>query len=175
MYNIDCLLYSAFPLGPRRCQLGRGRGGTSSHAGFRLRQVRSEGQSDGGAGHEGQRRAIAAACKRRGWQLLELVEEAGRSANDRKRPGIEEALRVLESGDERALVAAKLDRLSQALLDLEALLARAAEYRDTRAPKHRARTAPDPASRLPSVGPDIPDTLTLGSRQPASGAGLSAF
>jgi len=87
--------------------------------------VRTDGQRDSGAGLEAQRRAIAAECKRRGWQLLELVEEAGLSAKDRKRPGIEEALRVLERADGKALVAAKRDTLSQALLDLAALLAAA--------------------------------------------------
>jgi DNA invertase Pin-like site-specific DNA recombinase len=87
--------------------------------------VRTDGQSDSRAGLEGQRRAIAAACKRRGWQLLEVVEDAGFSAEDRKRPGIEEALRVLETGDAQALVAAKLERLSQAMLDLATLMATA--------------------------------------------------
>jgi DNA invertase Pin-like site-specific DNA recombinase len=87
--------------------------------------VRTDGQRDSGAGLEAQRRAIAAECKRRGWQLLELVEDAGRSAKDPKRPGIEEALRVLERADGMALVAAKRDTLSQALLDLAALLAAA--------------------------------------------------
>ena len=72
--------------------------------------MRSGGQSARGAGLEAQRRAITAACKRRGWQLLERAADAGRSANDRKRPGIEEALRVLESADPNALVAAKQDR-----------------------------------------------------------------
>src|SRR5712691_3075185 len=90
-----------------------------------VRQVRREGQRAGRAGPGGQRRAIAAACKRRGWQLLELVEDAGRSANDRKRPGIEQALRMLETGDPKALVAAKQDRLSRSLLDLASLIATA--------------------------------------------------
>jgi DNA invertase Pin-like site-specific DNA recombinase len=87
--------------------------------------VRTDGQRDSGAGLEAQRRAIAAECKRRGWQLLELVEDVGLSPKDPKRPGIEEALRVLESADANALVAAKRDALSQALLDLAALLAAA--------------------------------------------------
>src|SRR5712691_12431535 len=85
-------------------------------------RVRSEGQR---AGLVAQRRAIAAASTRHGWQLLEQVEDAGLSANDRKRPGIEEALRVLETGDPKALVAAKQDRLSQAMLDLASLIATA--------------------------------------------------
>jgi DNA invertase Pin-like site-specific DNA recombinase len=40
---------------------------------------------------------------------VEVVEDAGFSAKDLKRPGIQEALRVLEEGDAKALVAAKLD------------------------------------------------------------------
>jgi DNA invertase Pin-like site-specific DNA recombinase len=87
--------------------------------------VTSERQSDSRADLEAQRRVIAAACKRRGWQLVELVEEAGLSANDLKRPGIEEALRVLESGDAKPLVAAKLDRLSRSMIDVTALIATA--------------------------------------------------
>ena len=87
--------------------------------------MRSEGQSDSRAGLEAQRRAIAAACKRRGWQLVELVEDAGRSATDLQRPGSEEARRVLESADAQALVAAKLEQLSHSLLDLATLIATA--------------------------------------------------
>ena len=85
----------------------------------------TDGQRDSRTGLEAQRRAIAAACKRRGWQLLELVEDAGFSANERKRPGIEEALRVLESADAQALVAAKQIGLSRSLLDLASLVASA--------------------------------------------------
>ncbi len=84
--------------------------------------MRSEGRS---GELEAQRRALAAACKRRGWQLLEAVEEAGLSAEDLKRPGIEEALRALERADAQALVAAKRELLSQALPDLACLLASA--------------------------------------------------
>jgi DNA invertase Pin-like site-specific DNA recombinase len=88
-------------------------------------RVSTEEQSDSGAGLEAQRRAIAAECLRRGWQLLEVVEDAGFSAKDLKRPGIQEALRVLEEGDAKALVAAKLDRLSRSMIDFTALMATA--------------------------------------------------
>ena len=88
-------------------------------------RVSTEEQSDSGAGLEAQRRAIEAECLRRGWQLLEVVEDAGFSAKDLKRPGIQEALRVLEEGDARALVAAKLDRLSRSMIDFTALMATA--------------------------------------------------
>ena len=87
--------------------------------------MRSGGQLERRASLEAQRRALAATCKRRGWQLLELGEEAGFSAEELERPGIQEALRVLESGDAMALVARKLDRPSRLLLDLACLLASA--------------------------------------------------
>jgi DNA invertase Pin-like site-specific DNA recombinase len=53
------------------------------------------------------------------------VEDAGRSAKDLQRPGSEEARRVLESADAQALVAAKLEQLSQAMLDFATLMATA--------------------------------------------------
>jgi DNA invertase Pin-like site-specific DNA recombinase len=87
--------------------------------------VRSGGQPERGGGLEAKRRALAAECKRRGWQLLEVVEEAGFSAEDLKRPGIQEVLRVLESAEAKALVARKPDRAQRSLLDLACLLASA--------------------------------------------------
>jgi DNA invertase Pin-like site-specific DNA recombinase len=88
-------------------------------------RVSTDEQSDSGAGLEAQRRAIAAECKRRGWQLVDVIEDAGFSAKDLKRPGIKAALEVLEAGDAKALVAAKLDRLSRSMIDFTALMATA--------------------------------------------------
>ena len=62
-------------------------------------RVSTDEQTDSGAGLEAQRRAIIAECERRGWHLVEVIEDAGFSAKDLKRPGIQEALRVLEAGD----------------------------------------------------------------------------
>lgn len=39
-------------------------------------------------GLEGQRAAIVAECERRGWQLVEVVEDVGYSGKDFRRPGI---------------------------------------------------------------------------------------
>ena len=88
-------------------------------------RVSTDEQSDSGAGLEAQRRAIKAECKRRGWQLVEVIEDAGFSAKDLKRPGIQAALLALERGDEKALVAAKLDRLSRSMIDFTGLMAKA--------------------------------------------------
>jgi len=78
-----------------------------------------------GAGLEAQRRAIAVECRRRGWELVETIEDRGYSAKDLRRPGVKEALRTLEEGKANALVVAKLDRPSRSMLDFTALMAKA--------------------------------------------------
>jgi DNA invertase Pin-like site-specific DNA recombinase len=78
-----------------------------------------------GAGLQAQRQAIIAECERRGWHLVETIEDAGYSARDLRRPGIQEALRALEAGKASALVVAKLDRLSRSMLDFSKLMAKA--------------------------------------------------
>jgi DNA invertase Pin-like site-specific DNA recombinase len=88
-------------------------------------RVSTDEQAVSGAGLEAQRQAIVAECERRGWQLIEVVEDAGWSAKDLRRPGIKAALAVLEAGDAKALVVAKLDRLSRSLLDFAGLMAKA--------------------------------------------------
>jgi DNA invertase Pin-like site-specific DNA recombinase len=55
-------------------------------------RVSTSEQADSGAGLEVQRQAIVAEVERRGWQLLEIVEDAGYSAKSLKRPGIQSAL-----------------------------------------------------------------------------------
>jgi DNA invertase Pin-like site-specific DNA recombinase len=54
-----------------------------------------------------------------------MIEDAGYSAKDLKRPGVQEALRALQAGEAKALVVAKLDRLSRSMLDFAALMATA--------------------------------------------------
>ena len=88
-------------------------------------RVSTSEQASSGAGLEAQRRAIIAECERRGWHLVETVEDAGYSARDLRRPGIQEALRALERGEASALVVAKLDRLSRSMLDFSKLMAKA--------------------------------------------------
>jgi DNA invertase Pin-like site-specific DNA recombinase len=91
-------------------------------------RVSTDEQAVNGAGLEAQRAAIAAECKRRGWELLVTLEDAGYSAKDLKRPGVKEALRALEAGEANALVVAKLDRLSLSMLDFAALMATAQKH-----------------------------------------------
>ena len=85
-----------------------------------MRRVRSERR----ASSEAQRRALAAQCKRHGWQLLEALEPAGLSAKDLQ-AGIQDTQRVRERADAQALVAAKRDLPSRVLTDLASLMASA--------------------------------------------------
>src|SRR5438128_11842459 len=88
-------------------------------------RVSTDEQRSSGGGLAAQRAAIEAECCRRGWQLVELIEDGGYSAKDLKRPGGQIALETLRRGDAGALVVAKLDRLSRSMLDFTAVMAKA--------------------------------------------------
>ncbi len=88
-------------------------------------RVSSQEQADSGAGLEAQRRAISDECKRRGWTLTEVFEDAAASAKSlSRRPGLQSALDAVESGRASAIVVMKLDRLSRSVLDFANLLDR---------------------------------------------------
>jgi DNA invertase Pin-like site-specific DNA recombinase len=88
-------------------------------------RVSSEEQADSGAGLEAQRAAIQRECERRGWHIVEVIEDAGYSAKDLKRPGVHAALEQLERKEADGLVVSKLDRLSRSMLDFTAVMAKA--------------------------------------------------
>jgi DNA invertase Pin-like site-specific DNA recombinase len=88
-------------------------------------RVSTEEQADSRAGLEAQRAAIETECARRGWQIVEVIEDAGFSAKDLKRPGVRAALEQLERKRADGLVVAKLDRLSRSMLDFTGLMAKA--------------------------------------------------
>jgi DNA invertase Pin-like site-specific DNA recombinase len=90
-------------------------------------RVSTDEQRNSGAGLAAQRATIEAECLHRGWQLVEVVEDAGYSAKDLKRPGVQIALETLRRGEAGALVVAKLDRLSRSMLDFTAVMAKASK------------------------------------------------
>jgi len=85
-------------------------------------RVSSDEQAKSGAGLAAQHSAIAAEAVRRDWELVEVVEDAGFSARDLKRPGIRDVLERLADQEADALVVAKLDRLSRSVLDFATLM-----------------------------------------------------
>ncbi len=56
-------------------------------------RVSTDEQSSSGAGLAAQRASIEAECRRRGWQLVQVIEDAGYSAKDLKRPGVQSRAR----------------------------------------------------------------------------------
>lgn len=85
-------------------------------------RVSTEEQGLSGLGLQAQRAAIIAECGRRGWTLVNIAEDVGRSGKDLKRPGVRVALDALASGEASALVVAKLDRLSRSMLDFARIM-----------------------------------------------------
>lgn len=87
-------------------------------------RVSTEEQGVSGLGLQAQRSAIIAECQRRGWELIEIAEDIG-SGKSLKRPGVNAALAALAAGDAKALVVAKLDRLSRSMLDFARIMSTA--------------------------------------------------
>jgi DNA invertase Pin-like site-specific DNA recombinase len=88
-------------------------------------RVSTQEQADSKAGLEAQKAAIAAEARRRGWTIVETIEDAGYSAKDLRRPGIKRALEELQRGRADALVVSKLDRLSRSMIDFTRLMRQA--------------------------------------------------
>jgi DNA invertase Pin-like site-specific DNA recombinase len=88
-------------------------------------RVSTEEQAESRAGLEAQRAAILTEAERRGWHVVDVIEDAGYSGKDLKRPGIAAALDALRHKRADTLVVAKLDRLSRSMLDFAGLMATA--------------------------------------------------
>jgi len=85
-------------------------------------RVSSEEQKLSGAGLAAQRHALEMEAARQGWTIIEVIEDAGYSARDLKRPGVQRALEALRGGEADALAVAKLDRLSRSMLDFASVM-----------------------------------------------------
>jgi DNA invertase Pin-like site-specific DNA recombinase len=89
-------------------------------------RVSTREQSDSGLGLAAQRNAIEAECVRRGWRLVAVEADEGKSGKSvSNRPGLTAALARIDRGEAGMLVAAKLDRLSRSVLDFAGLIERA--------------------------------------------------
>jgi DNA invertase Pin-like site-specific DNA recombinase len=85
-------------------------------------RVSTEEQADSQLGLAAQRAAIIAEADRRGWRLIEIVEDAGFSGKSLNRPGVRLVLEALKDKRADTLVVAKLDRLGRSLVDLAGLM-----------------------------------------------------
>jgi len=87
-------------------------------------RVSTSEQADSGLGLEAQRTQIAAEAHRKGWTVVEWIEDAGISAKSLDRPGMARALELLDGGAAGALIVAKLDRATRSTMDAAVLLER---------------------------------------------------
>jgi DNA invertase Pin-like site-specific DNA recombinase len=90
-------------------------------------RVSTAAQAESGAGLEHQRQAVTAEIEHRGWVLVDVIPDEGKSgckAPD-ERPGLGKSLEMLDSGRADALVALKVDRVSRSTLDFAKLAERA--------------------------------------------------
>lgn len=87
-------------------------------------RVSTQEQASSGLGLDAQREAITRAATVKDWRL-EWIVDAGWSGKNLHRPGISEALQLLDAGDAQVLVVAKLDRVSRSVSDFAGLLERA--------------------------------------------------
>ena len=66
--------------------------------------------------------AIRGECQAHCHELVDIVTDHGASGKDLDRPGIQDALRRLGTGEADGLIVAKLDRLTRSVRDLDRLL-----------------------------------------------------
>jgi DNA invertase Pin-like site-specific DNA recombinase len=90
-------------------------------------RVSTREQAESGLGLDAQRAAVEAACAAKGWTVAEWCVDEGVSGSvaPGDRPAMATALRLLDSREAGALVAAKVDRIARDLHDLTGLLRRA--------------------------------------------------
>lgn len=81
-------------------------------------RVSTEEQANSGLSLTQQKSRIIAYAKATGLQLIEVIEDTGKSAKNLNRPGIQKALGMLEEKQALALVVLSLDRLTRSVKDL---------------------------------------------------------
>ena len=83
-------------------------------------RVSTDDQAREGVSLDVQETRIRAYCEAKGWQLVSVVRDEGKSAKDLKRPGLQEILAALPKRGRcfDVLVVVKLDRLTCSVRDL---------------------------------------------------------
>ena len=85
-------------------------------------RVSSEEQAVSGLGLHHQKKKVEAYAEAMDLDLVEVIEDAGKSAKDLHREGIQSALAKLKAGEAQALLIYKLDRLTRSVKDLGSLV-----------------------------------------------------
>ena len=80
-------------------------------------RVSTEDQAKEGVSLDNQKAKIEAYCQLKDLELLEIIEDAGISAKNLKRPGVQKVLRMARKKQVDAIVVYKLDRIFRSTVD----------------------------------------------------------
>ena len=87
-------------------------------------RISTDKQAEHGISLEAQAEKIRAMALVQGAELSEIIVESGESAKSLNRPGMAKLLAMVEGGKVKAVIVAKLDRLTRSVKDLCELLER---------------------------------------------------
>jgi site-specific DNA recombinase len=85
-------------------------------------RVSTEDQATTGVSLDAQEARVGVHCAAMGWDVSEVVRDAGESAKSLKRPGITQILERVRAGAVERIIVAKLDRLTRSIRDLSDLI-----------------------------------------------------
>jgi DNA invertase Pin-like site-specific DNA recombinase len=85
-------------------------------------RVSSLAQKDSGASIEAQTEKVRAMAVVKGFPLMEIISDAGESAKDLERPGMQRLLAMVTAKQIDGIVVAKLDRVTRSVKDLNRLI-----------------------------------------------------
>lgn len=85
-------------------------------------RVSTERQADQGVSLDAQMAKVKAMATVQGLTLLDVIVDGGESAKSLRRPGVQKILSMVEKGEVKAIIVAKLDRLTRSVKDLCGLL-----------------------------------------------------
>ena len=80
-------------------------------------RVSTEDQAKEGVSLDNQKSKIKAYCELKDFELREIVEDAGISAKNLRRPGVQKVLRLASGKEIDAVVVYKLDRIFRSTVD----------------------------------------------------------
>lgn len=91
-------------------------------------RVSTEGQASEGVSLDAQSAKIRAYCDLNDLELVEIICDAGKSAKNTERDGLQQCLTMLSNNEASALIVYKLDRLSRKVLDALNLISEIESY-----------------------------------------------
>ena len=83
-------------------------------------RVSTEDQAKEGVSLEAQEEKIQAYCKAKGWELIDIIQDLGRSGKDLKRPGLQKIIEACTKKEKpfETVIVTKLDRITRSVGDL---------------------------------------------------------